>query len=228
VRYRALVFVDLLTLGEGDCEFVGGGWLAQPTNAISSLAYAAVGFLLVPWALSPPGRERVIRILTAAGLVVTGLGSFMYHGPQGPGSQLAHDLSFLLVLVVVSVANLATGMRWSDRTLAGAILAVGASFTLLLVVAPSATNVAAAGAIALVGAGDVSIHRLGPRHMPWYAVAIGCIVVAVPIYVLSRTGAWWCDPASVFQGHAAWHILGAVAIGSYAVATGSIRIRNDR
>lgn len=228
MRYRALVFVDLLTLGEGDCEFVGGGWLAQPANALSSLAYSVVGFLLVPWALSPGGRERVIRILTVAGLVATGLGSFMYHGSQGPGSQLSHDLSFLLVLVILSVANLGAGMSWSDRAVASTILGVGGAFTLLLVVAPSATNVAAAGAIVLLGTGDVSVHRLGARRMPWYAVAVGCIIVAVPIYVLSRSGAWWCDPESLLQGHAAWHALGAVAIGSYAVATGTLRLRSDQ
>ena len=218
----------LIALGEGDCESVGSGWLAQPANAVSSLAFAVVGLLLVPWALSPAGRERVIRMLIVAGLVVTGLGSFMYHGPQGSGSQLSHDLSFLLVLVILSAANLAAGMAWSDRTLAAATLGLAAAFTILLFAVPTATNIAAAGAIALIVAGDVVVHRLGSRHLPWYAVAVASVALAVPIYAASRTGGWWCDPASILQGHAAWHILGSVAIGGYAVATGAVRLRRDR
>jgi hypothetical protein len=222
------VFDILMTLGEGDCESVGAGWLAQPANAVSSLAFTVVGLVLVPWALSPTGRERVIRTLTVVGLVVTGLGSFMYHGPQGSGSQLSHDLSFLLVLVVLAAANLATGMGWSDRTLAAATLAVVGVFTILLLAIPAATNVAAGGAIALVVVGDVTVHRIGQRQLPWYAIAVGSVALAVPIYAVSRTGGWWCDPTSILQGHAAWHILGSVAIGSYAVATGSVRLGRDR
>lgn len=217
-----------MTLGEGDCESVGAGWLAQPANAVSSIAFTVVGLLLVPWAISPTGRERVIRMLTVAGLVVTGLGSFMYHGPQGSGSQLSHDLSFLLVLVILSAANLAAGMGWSDRTLAATTLGLAGAFTILLLSVPAATNLAATGAIVLIVVGDVTVHRLGSRDLPWYAIAVGSVALAVPIYTLSRTGGWWCDPASILQGHAAWHILGSVAIGSYAVATGAVRLRRDR
>ena len=35
---------------------------------------------------------------------------------------------------------------------------------------------------------------------------------------LGRTASPWCDPDSLLQGHAAWHLLGAAALACWAVA----------
>jgi hypothetical protein len=40
-------------------------------------------------------------------------------------------------------------------------------------------------------------------------VALAAMLVAFTIWLLSNAG--WCDPASFLQGHAAWHLLCAVA-----------------
>jgi hypothetical protein len=40
-------------------------------------------------------------------------------------------------------------------------------------------------------------------------VAVAAMVVAFTIWLLSNAG--WCDPTSLVQGHAAWHLLCAVA-----------------
>ncbi len=34
-----------------------------------------------------------------------------------------------------------------------------------------------------------------------------------------RTASPWCDPDSLLQGHAAWHLLGAAALACWALAT---------
>ena len=40
-------------------------------------------------------------------------------------------------------------------------------------------------------------------------VALAAMLVAFTIWLLSNAG--WCDPSSLLQGHAAWHLLCAVA-----------------
>jgi hypothetical protein len=39
--------------------------------------------------------------------------------------------------------------------------------------------------------------------------ALASMLVAFGIWLLSTNG--WCDPGSIWQGHAAWHLLCAVA-----------------
>ena len=45
----------------------------------------------------------------------------------------------------------------------------------------------------------------------WFLLAIGLFVSGWVIWRLSHTGAPLCDPTSLVQGHAAWHLLSAVA-----------------
>ena len=47
------------------------------------------------------------------------------------------------------------------------------------------------------------------------AVALVAFGAAVAVNVLTRTGAPLCRPHSLVQGHAAWHILAAVALASW-------------
>ncbi|MGH2735388.1 MAG: hypothetical protein ACRDKZ_07405 [Actinomycetota bacterium] len=74
-----------MALGASDCERIGDGFLAQPVNALSSLAFVAAGLWILSW-----GNRRVP---TAFGWVVlaTGVGSFLFHGPQPAFARPAHD-----------------------------------------------------------------------------------------------------------------------------------------
>ncbi len=47
--------------------------------------------------------------------------------------------------------------------------------------------------------------------MRWIWGAVGAIVVAFVVWNLSKNGAPLCDPHSLLQGHAAWHLLCAVS-----------------
>jgi hypothetical protein len=87
-------------LGASDCEAIRAGLLAQPVAAVSSLGYVALGgALLAAWSDLPEGERRTAQ--TYAGLLMlVGVGSVAYHGPQGPGAQLLHDLPIGLVLVM--------------------------------------------------------------------------------------------------------------------------------
>ena len=79
-----------------DCEAIADSLLGQPVNSLTTLAFVVAG--VVVWA-------RTDRRWVAAGLVATGLGSFLFHGPMPSYAQLAHDVTlwFLVAVVVASI-----------------------------------------------------------------------------------------------------------------------------
>jgi len=104
--------------------------------------------------------------------------------------------------------------------------------------------VAPAAALGLVGLGSVLYHGpmppgAGPAHNGAIAALLGAAAVAglrrrglprppvaavvalgaaVTVNLLTRTGAPLCRPSSWMQGHGAWHVLTAVAVGMWLAA----------
>jgi hypothetical protein len=152
--------VHLLALGASDCEALRDGWLAQPVNALSSVAYVVAGAYVLR-----RGGPR----LPALALAAVGVGSVLYHGPMTPGAGLAHDGSIVALAATVPLAWRRRSLRW-----------------------PPAAAVVAGGA-------------------------------AIAVNLLTRTGAPLCRPASLLQGHAAWHILTALAIALWFARGGPPR-----
>ena len=215
----------LVALGESDCESIGDRWLAQPVNAVSSLAFSLVGIVIVGWAFRAEGRERRFRVVVGSLLIATGIGSFLFHGPQSAGSQFAHDITFLAALLTLGIGNLGGSLGWPERrtwAVTGiAVLATG----MILWAAPGATNVMLVVALVVLGASEVAIHRTGGGSGPWYLATAILLVIAGGLFLAGRTDSALCDPESPLQPHAAWHLVIAAAIGTYAVATAPARLR---
>lgn len=155
-------------LGGADCERLRSGWLAQPANAVSSLAYVGVGVWLL-WRARSPGSHRGVLLAAGAAMVAVGLGSFAYHGPQPGWASAAHDAS--IVALAVTLVSVHVWLLPRARPQIAAVL-------------PGSWRAAA----------------------PW-------IVTAVFAYWAGRTASSLCRPTALWQYHAAWHILGAVALG---------------
>src|SRR5688500_20040889 len=83
-------------MGGADCEGLRPGILAQPANALSSLAFVAVGIWLL-WRGRPADGGRLARLAGAGAFVAGGLGSPAYHGPQPDWADLAPDGSIAWV-----------------------------------------------------------------------------------------------------------------------------------
>ena len=206
------------TLGAGDCEALGNGWLIQPVAAWTSLAYAAVGIALMVMAAPSRGRERILRITFGLLLVGTGIGSFLYHGPQPAIAGFAHDLTFLTALWFLVVMNPARpyGLRapWAWASVA----AVSTIIAIVLVLFPASTNILTAISVTALIISDLLMHRVGGINARWYAAALSLMAGALIFNVLGRTGASTCRPGDVIQFHGVWHVLSALAFGAYFIA----------
>ena len=98
----------------GDCERFHDGLVAEPVNALSSVAYIAAGAYV--WRHNRPA---------GAALVAVGIGSLASHGPGGTLAQVLHNgaIVVLVGIVVVALPRIARGFR--ARPAMGA-LAIGA------------------------------------------------------------------------------------------------------
>jgi hypothetical protein len=129
-----------------DCERIGGGFLAQPVNALSSLAYVVVGGELIvrAWRQGRTAAGRAGRWpslgLGAFGalLAVEGVGSVGFHGPGDGVSHRIHDAGIGGTLVFVAATEVVALVRRPRKrrarrrfVLAGALLA-GATVVNLL------------------------------------------------------------------------------------------------
>jgi len=87
-------------LGDGDCEELSGGLLNQPANTISSLGFVAVGVWLWTRLRFLEGGERLWAGLFGLMVLLNGLGSVAYHGPQFDGAKWLHDAPVVGVLLI--------------------------------------------------------------------------------------------------------------------------------
>ena len=97
--------LGLGVIGGSDCEALLDGLLAQPTNALTSVAFVVAG--VVVWVRIPPQRRVGAGGVYAVLLGFVGIGSIPYHGPQPPGSKFLHDapIPMLLVLIAAVAGN---------------------------------------------------------------------------------------------------------------------------
>lgn len=110
----------VLGLGGSDCEALRDGWLAQPMNSLSSLAYVVAGTVVA---------RRRGPAAPAAALVAVGLGSLLYHGPMPSLAESVHDAS--VVALAVALVYAASRHRVA-RPPAVAIIAAAAGITINL------------------------------------------------------------------------------------------------
>lgn len=205
------------------CEAAHRGWVRQPANTWSNLGFVAAG-LLVGWRARRP--ERLGDTLPhypglstgyACLVVLLGPGSAAMHATQSVVGGLL-DLSSMYLVAAFAAAYALT--RWWRRTepffwLLFATLVVGCELVgaidaeVPVVMVPG--NLAFALLLLTAVGVEVALWRRGPARteLRYGVAALGSILVAFAIWNLSRHG--WCDPTSWVQGHAAWHLLDAVA-----------------
>jgi hypothetical protein len=206
--------------GAGDCEELRPGPLAQPVNALTSLAYLAAGVDLLGREARHPELPHLSPLFGAL-LITNGVGGLAFHGPGSRSAKWLHDVALVGTLAFIAFHDAALLMRTPGRhELTGTILTViglGAVFG----VRPHGSTAAAAGA-GVTAAGlelavlATSTGRDDPRLRRARRRSAGLLAAAAAVNLLSRTGGPWCRPDALVQGHGVWHLLTAAALRAWA------------
>jgi hypothetical protein len=199
-------------LGESDCEEIRTGLVARPVNAVSSMAYVGGG----GWVAARGVQSGQSAAVAFGGLLgAVGVGSVLYHGPCPPGAQQTHDASLAATLGLVVLHN-AAAMTGRHRPVPGGVQVVAAAAAAIPVLPRGRFTNPVVSVLGLAGIATEALSLRGHHPAPPAAAAGGTLALGALINVLSRTGGPLCRPNSLLQGHAAWHVLSAAALTSWA------------
>ncbi len=203
------------------CEFPRtGDLLLQPANSWSSFGFVAVGSWIMLGARRVPGTAFKGPAARWFGFtaVVIGVGSVLLHATLTLWGQFADVVGMYLL----GGFNLTYALkRWRGlQRRPTVILYLGLSALLIGILWAAPESRRWLFAVVLIAAIIVEIGFARPLRpgvrARWFALGFAANAVAFGIWILDNTGRL-CAPHSLVQGHAAWHLLGAVAVGcSYA------------
>jgi len=209
-------YQDLIRFGPANlkwCEERVCGWINEPANTWSNLLYMALGAWIMRHASrrgSAPGGAF------GAVVIVMGALSFLYHASNNFLTQ-ALDFTGMFLMVFFVLATNARRLGWPRRGLGALYLAAVAVATAALwplnaAGVPIQLSVAAAGVVIAISEA-ASRAKTGDRGtMKAFYAAAATLVVAESCSIIDykRIG---CVPTNHWiQGHAAWHVIGALAM----------------
>jgi Ceramidase len=211
-------------VGTSDCEHIGQGFIGQPVNTFSSLAYVAVGALLLWRALRGQSTSGAVLMVYATTVVAIGFGSFVFHGPMPSWGRFVHDVPIAAVLAFVIGYDVALVRDAGVRAAFGAFALLFGASALVLAVWPDASN--PLDAVLVVGAviAEVAVARSPKRVAAGHGrvrepgvwiVGAAVLAAGAVLNALGRTDAPLCDPDSLAQLHGLWHVLTAAALFVY-------------
>lgn len=199
------------------CELPRIGELVlQPANSWSSYGYAFVGMLMIvlsrraDWR-SGFGRDAAATLgLTA---IVVGLGSMLLHATLTLWGQFFDVAGMYLTSAFMLVAALARWLRWPRRQAILCYLGLLALLLTLLYLFPEVRRWLFALVLIAAIVAELGLARAlrpGVRSSSYFA-GMGIQALAFAIWNLDQRGLV-CQPQSLIQGHAIWHLLGAIAL----------------
>ena len=199
------------------CEMPRAGTLLlQPANSLSSYGYVFVGFLMILLARSrdwisafPPLSASVLGVAA----IIVGIGSVLLHATLTLWGQFFDVLGMYLISGFFLVSALA---KWRGIPNRSAMIYYGLLCAVLVAILYALPEVRRwLFAVVLVAAIILELvfaRRLRPQVRTGYYVAgLVANIVAFTIWNLDQRGQL-CAPESLLQGHAVWHLLGAVAL----------------
>ena len=197
------------------CEGVRDGLIRQPANTWSSLAFCLAGLVMAVELVrrrESRGFAPVEAACFALAAVLVGSTSAFYHASLSFVGQWLDVQSMYLLILAAFAVNLDALRPHEPRRFLLVYGVVNLLLGLLLVWVPVLRRFAFAGVVLSVLVTEVLLRRRGLRdwRLGPLVTAAGVMAVAFGIWILDTTRVL-CAPDSLVQGHAVWHVLGAVS-----------------
>ncbi len=208
------------------CEAVHDGAVRQPANTWSSYAFVLVGLLIISQARrdvdresgarasNPVTQQLVYGLIYGGSLVIIGLGSAFYHASLSLAGQFFDVTGMYLLASFILLYNVARRYPLGQAVIAVAYVALNAALIYLLLEFPALRRYLFAALIAAA----LGLEYLARKRSNlviegrYIRAALLLLVTAFIIWVLDITKLL-CSPESWLQGHAVWHVMGALAAG---------------
>ena len=207
--------------GANFCEQASNGLIRQPANTLSNAGFVLAGLLVAHRAGRDRSADRVmstaVATFYACVVVLLGPASAAMHATQ---TEWGGHLDMLSMYLIAAFAAAWAWVRWrrrGTRAFATAYVLGVAGCELAglwpdpVPVVNYAGNLAFGVLLVVAVVLETRLWRRGETVIVFRhgVVALSAMLVAFTIWLLSNAG--WCDPTSIWQGHAAWHLLCAVA-----------------
>ena len=184
------------------CEAVRATGIRQPLNSASSLAFVLVAVLVIV-----RGSNKTIAALFALTLTFVGIGSAYFHATLSFTGQFFDVLGMYLVATLALLMSIRRTRRLGTALLISAYVSMNALLAIILYTAPEWRRWIFGALLAGIIWAELKDRE---SRKPYLIRAIAIMTVAFIVWVIdfSRIA---CAPTSIVQGHAIWHILGALA-----------------
>lgn len=194
------------------CEVQLCSVVVEPANTWSNLAYVFAGLALL-W-LGARQSDRTLRIFGAAEIVV-GISSLVYHMSFSGILQVLDFFGMYVFTNLLLGLNLVRSGALSRRRFwpvyAGSVLAL-TTLTVALRFTPFPIQGIVFVLILGIVATEVRQRTAPPAGRRWFFASLATLTVAAGFSAADVTGVF-CDPENHFvQGHAIWHVLGAISL----------------
>ncbi len=203
------------------CEAPHDGWIRQPANTLSNAGFVVAGLLaahrVARYAPADGVMSRTVGTFYACVVVLLGPASAAMHATQ---TAWGGHLDLLSMYLIAGFAAAWAWARWARRGTAAFVTAyvVGVATCELVGLWPAPVpvvhqpgNLAFAALLVTAIVLETRIWSRGETAIVFRhgVVALAAMLIAFTIWLASNAG--WCDPTSLLQGHAAWHLLCAVS-----------------
>ena len=194
------------------CESIRHHVIRQPANTLSGLAFVAVAAWIWTRRDAAPRNTSALAAMFASTALVVGIGTMLYHASLTFWGQTLDVFGMYLVVTLVIAASLGRNAGVSPRAQVTAYAISNALLLAALIAVPVARRyVFAALVIGAIVCERITRDRVRVPRARTFAHAMLVLFAGFVIWVLDITRIA-CAPDSWLQGHAVWHVCGALAL----------------